>query len=444
MSKSVNTAIRLLTAAFVLSLVFCSITAAEDWPCRLHDIRRGGITSDEFDWPIVQKWVKSYGTPEPAWIESPAITGQTQSNLKPRQNFDFCYDVAVVGDFLYFGSSRSGAVTCLDTATGSEVWTYVTDGPVRLAPHVADNKVYFGSDDGYAYCLDASDGSLIWSERAGPTSEMLWGNGHMISLWPVRSSVLVDGSDVFWTAGIFPREGMYICKRNAADGTGGWTATAMKPHQGYLLASSNALFAPSGKSFPASYSRSSGSLLGYFNNSARDGGCWALLSPQQDQFWVAPSEYNDSKQYYAESRSYIASVYKANYLIADSSFAYYNTDTQIIKFNRTDSIVAWSEAYAYPYALIKVGDKIITGGDGEIAVIESESGELFWTAPVDGKAYGLAAANGRLFVSTDTGKIYMFGQRYLSEDFNKNDTVDLSDLMIFLESFLDTTLPDED
>ena len=31
-------------------------------------------------------------------------------------------------------------------------------GPVRLAPAVADGKVYAGSDDGFVYCLDARTG----------------------------------------------------------------------------------------------------------------------------------------------------------------------------------------------------------------------------------------------------------------------------------------------
>ena len=76
---------------------------------------------------------------------------------------------------------------------------------------------------------------------------MFWGNGRLISVWPVRSSILVDGDSVFWTAGLFPREGMYVCKRNALDGTGGWTKPAPRPSQGYLVAGSKALYAPGGK-----------------------------------------------------------------------------------------------------------------------------------------------------------------------------------------------------
>ena len=63
---------------------------------------------------------------------------------------------------------------------------------------------------------------------------------------------------------------------------------------------------------------------------------------------------------------------------------------------------------AYPYAVIKAGDTLFVGGESEIAAVDDQ-GNCVWTAPVDGAAYGLAAANGRLFVSTDTGAIHCFG-----------------------------------
>ena len=119
---------------------------------------------------------------------------------------------------------------------------------------------------------------------------MLWGNEHMISVWPVRSSLLVDGSDVFWAAGFFPKEGIYICKRNAADGSGGWTARGKMPPQGYLLATSDRLFVPSGRSYPAILNRANGKSLGYVKKvggwSKYDGGSWALVTPDQADLWA--------------------------------------------------------------------------------------------------------------------------------------------------------------
>ncbi|HUT26152.1 MAG TPA: PQQ-binding-like beta-propeller repeat protein [Sumerlaeia bacterium] len=392
-------------AAIVL---LCVPAAGEDWPTRLRDIRRGGITPEQLELPLGEVWTHNCGAPTPAWTESPAVDGQTQTNLKPRQNFDFCFDVAAVGDSVYFGSSRTGAVACLEAATGRRVWTFFTEAPVRCAPHVVNGRVYVGSDDGCAYCLDASDGSLVWKERVGPTDEMIWGNGRMMSLWPVRSALLVDNGEVFWAAGFFPREKIYLCKRNADDGSGGWTQEVSRPHQGYLVAASDILLAPGGKGYPIAYRRDTGATLGPVRNNARDGGCWALLTPDAQHFWSGPGETNAAYQYSMLSRGYMGSVAGGNYLIADSTFAYCNTDTQIVKIARSNRSIVWRKDCAYPYALIMAGSALFAGGDGEIAALDASTSERLWTGSVDGKAYGLAVANGRLYASTDDGSIHCF------------------------------------
>jgi len=384
--------------------------AAADWPTRLHDVRRGGITTERLTLPLTGVWTHAAARPPaPAWTESPARHDYLHNyyDLKPRQNFDRCFDVAVVGGLVYFGSSNSGVVTCLNAATGKTVWEYFTEAPVRFAPHVAHGNVYVGSDDGYVYCLRAKDGSLVWRERAGPTDEMIWGNQHMISVWPVRSSVLVDGEDVYWSAGIFPQEGMVLCKRNAADGQGGWTVTPKMPIQGYLLATPAHLFTPTGKTYPQVYARSNGAHVGDVKASARDGGCWALLTPEDNHLWSAPSFQNKATQLDANRRAQIATVGGANFLIADAAHAYYNTDSKLCKINRRDRATVWRQDAAYPYALIKAADTLFAGGEGEVAAFDAD-GHRVWTAPVNGKAYGLAVADGSLYVSTDAGSIHCF------------------------------------
>ena len=69
---------------------------------------------------------------------------------------------------------------CLDAATGKVRWRFFTEGPVRLAPTVSDGKVYVGSDDG----------RLVWKYRADPESNLIPGNGRVISSSPVRTGPL--------------------------------------------------------------------------------------------------------------------------------------------------------------------------------------------------------------------------------------------------------------
>ena len=400
--------IGLFTSMFSSAFVY-----GDDWPTRLHDISRCGVSSEQLTMPLSQAWVyETDNAPESAWTESPAVHDYYHYwfNLKPRQNYDFSFDTSVSGGFLYFGSSNTGQISCLNAVTGQEVWTYFTEGPVRFAPTIADGKIYAGSDDGFVYCLNAGDGTLVWKERVGG-EDMIWGNEHMISVWPVRSSVLVSNGQVFWAAGLFPQEGMYLCKRNAADGTGGWTVTPQLPPQGYLLATPDLLFVPSGRTYPMVFSRSSGAFAGFINSSTRDGGAWALLTPDNNSFWTGPNVSNQTQEYNASSRAYIASINGANYLIADAIYAYYNTDTHLIKINRSNRSQVWAVEEDYPYSIIEGGTTIYAGGNGKVAAFATSDGEKVWEASINGQAYGLALADNCLYVGTDTGNIYCFSAK---------------------------------
>lgn len=62
----------------------------------------------------------------------------------------------------------------------------------------------------------------------------------------------------------------------------------------------------------------------------------------------------------------------------------------------------------FPFAFIGDDTCRIGGGDGQVAAFDVQTGETKWRADIEGRAYNLAIARGRLFVSTDTGMIYCF------------------------------------
>ena len=135
-----------------------------------------------------------------------------------RMQMDNAFYTSAAYGMVFFGSSLDHKICALDAATGKEKWHFFTDGPVRYAPTISDGRIYAGSDDGYVYCLNAGNGKLIWRYRAGPGQEKLLGNGSMISFWPIRTNVLVDTGIVYFGAGVFPYEGIYICALDAQDG----------------------------------------------------------------------------------------------------------------------------------------------------------------------------------------------------------------------------------
>ncbi len=256
-------------------------TPARAWPTYRHDIARTGASAETVRPPLALRWVFRPGhRPRPAW--------PMPAEEPPRMHEDNAFHVVAAGGLAFFGSSVDDTVYAVDAATGKLKWRFRTDGPVRYAPTWAKGRLYFGSDDGFVYCLDAARGRLLWKRRLGPRPEKVIGNGRVISMWPVRTSVLVDRGQVLCAAGVFPFEGLYICALDPVKGTFLWKNDTIgdRAHDlsfggisptGYLVASKDTLFVPSGRAMPAAFDRKNGRFLYYASTRGKRGGTWALL-----------------------------------------------------------------------------------------------------------------------------------------------------------------------
>jgi len=509
--------------AWVAAMAVAAGALAADWPTYRHDVSRSGVSPEPVRTPLSPCWVyrPAHG-PQPAWGKpNPRQVGGWFGLVEgPRMRFDTAFHPVVAGGTLYFGSSADGKVYAIDVATGQVRWSFATLGPVRLAPTVVGGRLYVGSDDGVVYCLTASDGSEVWRFRAAPNDRKVLGSGKMISLWPVRTGVLVDGGVAYFAAGIFPAEGVYLYAVNADDGKllwcndqgGGAPQSRISP-QGYLLASESRLFVPMGRVPPAAYDRKSGKLLyeAYFGH--RIGGTTAALAGGQivtgteemlayDQGSRAKSAWFDAHRIALTDDTVVtlngremAAFDRARYPkdslkrqglldkrlrqarslsaarrterqreatvrkdekqlealdkqiaeVGDKNAAKLAelkaqrrtlaarlasdrkaleaarratagqqkaTDALNASIQKIDDAIAaatrWRLATQCDEALILAGGTAIAGGKGQVVAVDG-AGKQTWTAKVDGSADGLAAAGGRLFVSTDTGAIYCFG-----------------------------------
>ncbi len=106
--------------------------------------------------------------------------------------------------------------------------------------------------------------------RVGPKDDRLLSRGEMISRWPVRTGVLIDGEIAYFGAGVFPHETVYLCAVNAKDGTIIWRNDTISQQnagrndlspQGYLLCNDDNLFVPSGRSLPVAVSKQTGEIV---------------------------------------------------------------------------------------------------------------------------------------------------------------------------------------
>lgn len=438
-------------------LPFLALLLGADWPTFQGDYRRSGTTAENVAAPLVEAWhYRARHAPAPAWPEPAAedVTNRYR-NLRAVVAYDRACQVVVAGGAVYFGSSADDKVYALEAATGTELWSFFTGGPVRLAPTVADGLVYAGSDDGAVYCLRAGDGQLVWKRHVQEPVTCVPGNGRMISLWPVRSSIVVDGGVAYAAAGLFPNEGVYLVALDAKDGMVQWNRKIEVSTQGYILASEDRLYVPTGRTTPAMFARADGKFLG----SLPDGGGACVLLDEREvasgpgvrppgmavadaQSGESVATFNGLRMVVGDSMAYLQSEDNLMALDRAAYLALAREGKSLAEEQKRLSGVAgkpnaeagaadrlgaiqvrlkeiaaarkacyrWSVPCDCPFAMILAGRTLFLGGEGKLIAVDPASGETIWSTAVSGTAHGLAAAGGRIFASTDQGVIHCFRQ----------------------------------
>jgi len=412
--------------SFLVVLIVLSVfvsAGAEDWPTYMHDNARSGVSSESLILEELNEgWI--YDPPAPpqvAW-DGGAPWDAYRSNettifeLTPQRDFDFVFAVTVVGDRLYFGSSVTDSVHCLDARTGRQEWFFTTEGPVRYPPSYDDGKLYFGSDDGCAYCIDAGDGSFIWKYTPSGDSRLIGNNGSLISMWPIRTGTAVLDGKVYFASSLVNWQTSYLCSLDAQTGSdngpGLYRVSGGVTPMGAVMASATRIYLLQGRLQPYAFHRSTGAVIGIFGDRGQSG-CYALLTPDS-RFIRGHAKFHDKGYELAEHKTIgkdrIATHPNARRLVISGNNAYILTSTSLSGVRRSDGNVQWSVQCDYPHALIMAGDVLFAGGKNKVAAYSKTSGDELWIRTVNGRAKALAAAGGCLFVSTDTGQILMFGR----------------------------------
>ncbi len=471
-----------VSVLLIIPLFFsCSKDDKKGWLTYRHDGFRSGVTGNTLSENLSPQWVfKPAHLPLTAWHKP--------GEELPRMHSDHTYHVVAANGLTYFGSSVDNKLYALNTATGEVQWTFYTEGPIRFTPSIRGNRIFFGSDDGYVYSLQASDGDLLWKYRAGPTDQKIIGNGRMIALWPVRTSVLVEDDVVYFGAGVFPYEGIYICALNAKNGKVIWKNDTIgdKTHElqfggisphGYLLASEDILYVPSGRSMPAAFDRKSGKFLYTLIPGSKVGGTWGLIN---EDLLISGVERSGTpaKVAYEISTGYRQGDVFASFngidMVANSYISYVLTengihaidrekypvlenqiDTILIELkgtysalrsiNRTSletkkdvnkefddltgkiealksekealqkSATKWQYSKTDLNTIILTNNSVVAGGEGIVVVLDANSGRETGKFEIEGTALGLAVSNKSLLVTTEKGNIYCFAEGPASE-----------------------------
>lgn len=250
---------------------FSSVVAA-DWPMWRHDAGRTAVSDQQLPAELHLHWSQELGPPAPAWPGEQDYQGKLE--------FDTSYQPIVVGQRIFVPSMSADRVVAFDTSTGRELWRFYADGPIRFAPAAENDRICFGSDDGFLYCVRASDGQLQWKVQGGPDRRAILGNERLISTWPVRGAPVIADGRVWFGAGIWPFMGIFLHSVDLQSGKIVWTSSGsgalfnLHQHggadafggvapQGYLAVQGDRLLVAGGLTVPAVFHRYTGELLSF-------------------------------------------------------------------------------------------------------------------------------------------------------------------------------------
>ncbi|MCF6312383.1 MAG: PQQ-binding-like beta-propeller repeat protein [Verrucomicrobiales bacterium] len=409
----------LLTSIIALA----TTSHAKDWPTYHADAARSSYTTEAIPNQLSLRWVfQSPSPPAPAWPTSARI------------EFDQVFQPIIAGSTVLFGSSTDNKIYAFDAVSGKQKWEFFTKAPIRLAPAAWQDRVFVTSDDGWLYALSLADGKLLWKHRGGPSDATVIGNERITSKWPARGGAVVLDDIVYFAAGVWPSDGVYLHALDAKTGKPIWSndktgqLEMAQPHgganaesgvssQGYLLADDKRLIVPAGRSVPAVFNRKDGSLLYYqLAKNQQRGGTRTLITDQvfsnggcffdlangdlKTPFSMGPSAAIPGGLVHSTGRSLTAykweDIQKINRKgktekvreLVEKRLTRLNTD--VLEF-----IVAGGDA--------------ILGSDGMVSAVDySAMRNAWWSHKVKGKVRGIAAGNGYLVVSTDQGYVYGF------------------------------------
>jgi len=414
----------LFARVVLTTAMLCFMTASgfADWPMYRGDAGRTASTKEPLPDHLAVAWVHHAAhAPMPAWPRS------------DRMMFDRVNQPVAVGGTVYFGSSADGKVYALDAKTGLTKWTYYTDGPIRFAPVVWQDRLLVASDDGNLYCLRAADGRLLWRRRGGPSDDMLLGNERMISRWPARGGpVVVDGT-VYFGAGIWPSDGIFLYALDAETGKVRWlndrsgNIEMPQPHggaiarsgiaaQGYLAAGESRLFVPTGRAVPAAFGLQNGEFV-YFRlqRYGHAGGSPILVS--------GPAFINRGIAFSRDSGKLVERL-SSGAIAAVGDVVYHGTENRVTAYQwiekekpdrkgRRVRVPALKQLWSVAKvpagtALIATGNCLVSSGGSRLCRIDLDKKTAVWSHQADGDVRGLAASEGRLYAATEAGSLLCF------------------------------------
>lgn len=417
--------------------------AAADWPCYRHDPWRSGSTPDALGWPLKPAWRARLGawpagTIADDWRENPFVRGPVSAPV-------------VAGGKVFVARPDAHQLVALDARTGEVRWRYTANGRVDTPPTIHRGLCLFGTKSGWVYCLRADDGRLVWRLRAAPSEERIVAYGQVESPWPVPGSVLVVDDVAYFAAGRQPLAdgGIRVFAVEPATGTIRWqTRLDSLPMTDFyasiglefdnfdLLQQEGDAVSMSRWLFDRATGRMTCKAGEPFLIAATGGaGVWAPRGA-----WTYAPRHQPRHRRETRWRGLVAFRDQTLFGCLDDGRAVYRRDFHLEQGEKFDPMwmtgwaagenankgkgeywlsqrLAQTAAWTIPLyaaepnqrvaAMLLAGDRVFAAGsEGGLLVLSAKDGTVAARAELDKPVWdGMAAAGGRLFVSTQDGDV---------------------------------------
>lgn len=435
-----------ILAIIAFSFQNCQPTTVHenDWPKFRKDNRLTASTPAIIDVErLTFQWAyTSTQEPQPAWYGPAREDASHMTNPLPSlRDYDKVFYPIVVGNYLYYGSNADDAVYCLDTRNGKVKWKFITGGPVRIAPTFYKGNIYFGSDDGFGYCIHAGNGKLKWKfSPKGQNKQLVYNNGRFISHFPVRTGIMIENGKAYFGASLLPWKKSFFCAVDASTGKPEGEGAYVKEieemtFEGSMASTGSKIVQPQGRVPPMIFDKKTGTPLGRV---AGTGGCFILITPEgrivkqekpfYNSIFETSLEKDDKTKPKANVQSYRAEDLHPGFIqynkpnsklmsfkggtsmLIQGDTIYVMMDNAVVALRRSNNSLIWENKNLNPRHFILSRDAVFVGGIDTVYALSPENGLPLWQHEVDGNAGALIIARGKLFVSTEKGKIYCFAK----------------------------------
>jgi outer membrane protein assembly factor BamB len=170
--------------------------STHEWPCYRQNAWRSASTTEPLPAKLKPLWTTKLGawpagTIAADWRDNDFVRGPVTPPV-------------VAAGTVYVARPDAHQVVALDAQSGAVRWRFTANGRIDTPPTIHQRLCLFGTRSGWVYCLSAADGQLVWRLRAAPNDERIVAYGQIESPWPVPGSVLVIDGVAYFAAGRQP------------------------------------------------------------------------------------------------------------------------------------------------------------------------------------------------------------------------------------------------